>query len=169
MFRSKSPTIELLLKNETYLNLINKINMDLFKGKVGIFIDYANIVGSQDDLKWHIDVPRLKYFFHCFDQVKKINLYYGTQKNDPKSEKFIHEMMEMDINVTTKFVKKITNSIDVLNIKKDSPTVLKRFIKNSLLQKLDIETIKFLNHKLKRINLSGIKYVYDRKCNFDVE
>lgn len=39
----------------------------------------------------------------------------------------------------------------------------------SLLQKLNIETIKFLNLRLKELNQQGIMYLEDLKCNFDVE
>src|SRR3989338_6541236 len=41
--------------------------------------------------------------------------------------------------------------------------------KKSLLKKLDIETITFLNRKLKVFNQQGILKIEEPKCNFDVE
>ena len=60
-------------------------------------------------------------------------------------------------------------SINVSSIPKDSPAILKSFIKKSLLSKLDIETIEYLNNKLASFNKQGILYIEEPKCNFDVE
>ncbi len=60
-------------------------------------------------------------------------------------------------------------SIDVSSISAYSPEILKQFIRATLLQKLNIQTIEFLNARLKEINQQGILYLEDRKCNFDVE
>ena len=38
-----------------------------------------------------------------------------------------------------------------------------------MLKKLKVETIEFLNNKLKELNQQGILFVQDLKCNFDVE
>ena len=37
------------------------------------------------------------------------------------------------------------------------------------MQKMDLETIEFLNAKLKKLNEQGIRFIEDLKCNFDVE
>ena len=60
-------------------------------------------------------------------------------------------------------------SIDVSSIQRNSPALLENFIKKSLLKKLDLETIEFLNSKLAELNSKEILYIEDMKCNFDVE
>ncbi|MEK7614383.1 MAG: NYN domain-containing protein [Patescibacteria group bacterium] len=60
-------------------------------------------------------------------------------------------------------------SIDVSSIANDSPEIVKNFLKKSFIKKLDIETIAFLNSKLKLLNQQGILKLEELKCNFDVE
>jgi len=60
-------------------------------------------------------------------------------------------------------------SIDVSSIPMDSPILLGDFIRKPLLAKFDLETIEYLNKKLKELNDKGIKFIEDLKCNFDVE
>ena len=60
-------------------------------------------------------------------------------------------------------------SIDVSSIPIDSPILLRDFIRKPLLAKFDLETIEYLNKKLKELNDKGIKFIEDLKCNFDVE
>lgn len=60
-------------------------------------------------------------------------------------------------------------SIDVSSIPPNSPDIVKDFIRKPLLQKLNIETIEFLNAQLKDLNNQGILFIEDLKCNFDVE
>lgn len=60
-------------------------------------------------------------------------------------------------------------SIDVSSIPQDSPEIIKQFIRAPLLQKFSVETIIYLNSRLKELNSQGIMYIEDLKCNFDVE
>lgn len=60
-------------------------------------------------------------------------------------------------------------SIDVSGIPKNSPVILERFIKKSLLRKFSLETIEYLNTQLEELNKKGIKTIEHWKCNFDVE
>jgi uncharacterized LabA/DUF88 family protein len=60
-------------------------------------------------------------------------------------------------------------SIDVSSIPLTSPEILKQFIREALLKKLNIETIEYLNTQLKELNQRGKKFIKDLKCNFDVE
>ncbi len=60
-------------------------------------------------------------------------------------------------------------SIDTSSIPKNSPALLQNFVKKCLLSLLSLETIELLNTKLANLNKQGIKYIEDRKCNFDVE
>jgi uncharacterized LabA/DUF88 family protein len=69
----------------------------------------------------------------------------------------------------TKPVKVMKFSIDISSISINSPEILKQFIREPLLQKLDIETIVFLNTRLKGLNKQGQYAIETMKCNFDVE
>jgi len=55
------------------------------------------------------------------------------------------------------------------SIPKDSPAILKNFIKKNFISKLDIEAVEYLNNKLALLNKQGVLYIEERKCNFDVE
>ena len=88
---------------------------------------------------------------------------------DVASQHFIDEVKGYGYAVITKPVKIMRISIDVSSIPSDSPEILKQFIRAPLLQKLNIETIEFLNDRLKELNQQGILYIEDLKCNFDVE
>ena len=60
-------------------------------------------------------------------------------------------------------------SIDVSSIPANSPLILADFIDRALLKQLNLETIEYLNLKIKELNDRGIKSIERRKCNFDVE
>jgi len=141
----------------------------VFEKPANIYIDFANVIGWQNKLGWHVDLKRLKQFLGSFDTVREIKFYSGTLMGDKKSEEFMREAGECGYRVVTKPVKIMRISIDVSSISSESPEILKQFIRAPLLQKLNIETIKVLNVKLKELNRQGIMWLEDRKCNFDVE
>ena len=142
---------------------------NIFDRKTNIYIDWANVLGWQDKLDWHIDIKRLKQLLDSFESINKVKFYYGTLEGDKKSESFMQEVAKYKYEVTTKPVKDIPLSIDVSSINEKSPDILEDFISKPLFEKLDLETIKFLNNKLKELNKRGIKKIIKRKCNFDVE
>ena len=86
-----------------------------------------------------------------------------------ESESFINGIKGLDYDVHTKPVKIMRLSIDVSSIPIDSTAILKQFIRKPLLQKLNVETIEFLNKQLLKLNKEKLFYLEDRKCNFDVE
>lgn len=114
-------------------------------------------------------MKRLKQLLGSFDTVREIKFYSGTLVGDKKSEELIKEAGECAYKVVTKPVKIMRISIDVSSISPESPEILKQFIRPPLLQKLNLETIKLLNTKLRELNQHGILWLGDRKCNFDVE
>jgi hypothetical protein len=63
----------------------------IFQEKTNIYIDWANIFGLQEKLKWHIDLKRVYQLFRSFSTVYKIRRYYGTLCGDSTSEKIIQE------------------------------------------------------------------------------
>lgn len=141
----------------------------IFDKKTNIYIDWANVLGWQRKLRWHIDARRLKQLLNSFDTVAAVRLYYGTLTGDTVSEQFIADARELAYEVRTKPVKLMRLPIDVSSIPLNSPSILQNFIRKPLLSKFSLETVEYLNSKLKELNDQGVKYIEDRKCNFDVE
>lgn len=141
----------------------------ILAGRTNIYIDFSNVIFWQNKINWHIDIKRLKQFLNSFETVEKIYIYYGKLKGDDYSEKLIKKLEGYSYEVKSKPVKIMPLSIDVSSIKINSPFLLENFIKKSLLSKLNLEDIEYLNGKLKKLNDQGIKFLEQRKCNFDVE
>lgn len=166
MFKAKTKRIEILSKNNP--GIIKELE-EIFDKKTNVYIDFANILYWQERLNWHICLKRLKQFLDSFTNIQKVKFYYGTLEGDTYSEQLIREAKNYNYEVKTKPVKIILLSIDVSSIAINSPDLLKDFIRKPLLQKLNLETIEFLNKRLKDLNDQGTKYLEDKKCNFDVE
>ncbi len=166
MFRAKTERIEKL--SQQYPDRILELER-IFDKKTNVYIDFANVIRWQDKLRWHIDLKRLKQFFDSFDIINSVKFYSGTIIGDKESEKFMEDVRKTKYDVHTKPVKIMKLSIDVSSIPVDSPILLKDFVRKPLLAKFDLETIEYLNKKLKELNDKGIKFIEDLKCNFDVE
>jgi len=166
MFKPTTKKVEILAG--IYLKRIKELKT-IFRKKTSVYIDFANVYHWQEKLKWHIDLKRLKQLFDSFDTIKFVRFYNGLLKGDKKSERIIKTAKKLGYLVTSKPVKKMHLSIDVSGTPKNSPVVLQRFIKKSLLRKFSIETIEYLNNKLEELNKQGIKTIEHWKCNFDVE
>ncbi len=166
MFKPFTERIALLAKK--YPDRIQELE-SLLVDKVGIYIDYSNVINSQDNLGWRIDLRRLKQFLNSFDTICKVKFYNGTLEGDAVSEGLIEDAKRYGYEVITKPVKIMNIPINVASIPINSPDIIKNFIRSPLLRKLTIETIEFLNRKLLELNKQGIMYLEHRKCNFDVE
>lgn len=167
MFEAKTKRIKILAENNP--GIIKELE-NIFDKKTNIYIDFSNIIFWQDKLRWHIDLKRLKQFLISFNNIQKVKFYYGTLKDNIVSEQLIKEIKSYNYyEVKTKFVKILHLSINVSSIPLNSPTLLENFITKSFLSKLNLESIEFLNKKLKELNEQGIYYIEDKKCNFDVE
>jgi len=162
-------------KTERIKNIANghpdkiKELLGIFDAKTNIYIDYANVKPWAGKLGWHIEIKRLKQFLDSFDNVGPIKFYNGTLIGDQESESFMKDVKSFGFDARTKPVKVMRLSIDASSIPLNSPAILKDFIRKPLLQKLNIETIEFLNSQLKDLNSRGILFIEDLKCNFDVE
>lgn len=167
MFNPKTDRIKKIFDVES--TVINQLE-ELLKGRVNVYIDYANVRPWAIRLKWNIEFKRLKQFFDSFDNIKEIKIYDGTLEGDDKSEKSsqLKEAVFKD-GFKTKPVKIMKHSIDYTSIKSTATDLLEQFIRKCLMRKYDIETIEFLNLKFKDMNDKGQFFIEDRKCNFDVE
>ncbi len=167
MFKAKTKKIEVLatiLPNRTA-----NLEKDVFFGNTNIYIDYANVKNWYDKLGWHIDLERLRIFLACFDNIATVNLYHGTLIGDEKSEEEISKIKKCGYTLHTKPVKIMQHSIDARRINIQDPSILKSFIRQTLLRRCDLETVEYLNRKFRAMNQNGELYLEDRKCNFDVE
>lgn len=166
MFSAKTKRIKIL--SEFKPEIIEELE-EIFNKKTNVYIDFANILHWQERLNWHICLKRLKQFLDSFTNIQKVKFYFGTLTGDINSEQTIRDAKKYGYEVTTKPVKIIPLSIDVSSISINSPDLLKDFIRKPLLQKLNLETIEIINKRLNELNNQGIKYLEDKKCNFDVE
>jgi len=166
MFNPKTERIEKLAqKNSDRIAALEKI----FDKPTNVYIDFANVIHWQDRLEWHVSIKRLKQLLDSFDTIKEVKFYNGTLIGDEPSRITIEDAKKRGYIVKTKPVKIMRLSIDISSIPLQSTAILKQFILATLLKKLSIETIEFINSKLKELNKQGILYLEHRKCNFDVE
>lgn len=79
------------------------------KGNALVCIDWANVHGWQEKLKWEIDTYKLVEYFRTYPEIKKIQFYFGTDITK-ESQRFISSMKKLEDNiflVVTKNVKYI--------------------------------------------------------------
>lgn len=163
------PETERIQKLAQVFPIVIKELEDIFDKPSNVYIDWQNVLHLQEKLGWHFNLKRLKQFLDSFDTIKSVKIYTGTLEGEQRSEEQIKEIEETGYALSTKPVKLMKISIDVSSISKDSPAILKNFIKKSFISKLDIEAIEYLNNKLAAFNRQGILYIEEKKCNFDVE
>lgn len=166
MFNPKTERIEKLAqKNSDRIAELEKI----FDKRTNVYVDFANVIHWQDRLQWHVSIKRLKQLLDSFDTIKEVKFYNGTLIGDELSRITIEDAKRMGYIVKTKPVKIMRMSIDISSIPLQSTAILEQFISATLLRKLNIETVEFINFKLKELNRQGILHLEQRKCNFDVE
>ncbi len=156
---------------EKYPKVIEKL-IGIFSGTVNVYIDYANVRPWAEKLHWHVEPSRLKQFLQSFENVRLVRFYQGKLMSDSRSQKEIKHLGSLEckrFSLRTKPVKIMKFSIDMSSVDDQSPVLLRHFIRASFLRKLDIESIEFLNKKLREMNKNGTLEIQDRKCNFDVE
>ncbi len=141
----------------------------LLSGRVAMYIDYANVRPWSTTLHWHIDIKRLKQFLDSFEQIQAVNFYNGYLEDDERSTTEIADLEKNKYVVRTKPVKIMRFPIDVSSVAPDSTALLDQFVRRSLLRKLDVQTVEYLNSRLAVLNQRGEYFIEDRKCNFDVE
>ena len=164
-----SPKTDRIAKLEALFPERIKELLAIFDKKTNIYLDWSNMYHWSSKLGWHIQLKRLKQLFDSFNTIHTVNLYNGIRVGNRGSEQFAEEAKSCDYVVITKPVKIMRLSTDVSGIPQNSPTVLENFIKKPFLRKMDLETIEYLNGKLKDLYSHGTKYLEVSKCNFDVE
>ncbi len=167
MFRALTPELETLAKK--YSRQILELE-SLFDRRTNLYLDYANLKNWSSKLGWQIDMRRLMQFLRCFDTVSEIKLHYGTIAGNVASEKRIEKLNKLGYKVVTKPVKLIRLSVDVSSLSSSSATnILRNFVAPELLRQLKVESVEYLNDRLRDLNKQGITHLEHMKCNFDVE
>lgn len=74
------------------------------KGKTAVFVDWANVRGWEEKLKWEIDLGKLYQYLKSYKQIKEFRFYFGTNTH-PASKEQIKQAREIGFKVITKSVK----------------------------------------------------------------
>lgn len=74
-------------------------------GKVYVFIDAANILYSQQTLKWRVDYKRLTDYIKNENGNAKFYYYTGKVGSSEKQEAFLKKLARLGYNVVAKEVK----------------------------------------------------------------
>ena len=88
MFEPRTDRIREL--SEIYPERIKELET-IFSGRTNVYIDFANVIGWQDKLGWHVEIRRLKQLLDSFSSVEKVRFYNGTLLGDEKSELLIKD------------------------------------------------------------------------------
>jgi len=68
MFEPRTDRIREL--SEIYPERIKELET-IFSGRTNVYIDFANVIGWQDKLGWHVEIRRLKQLLDSFSSVEK--------------------------------------------------------------------------------------------------
>jgi uncharacterized LabA/DUF88 family protein len=74
------------------------------KGKTAVFVDWANVHGWEEKLKWKIDLKRLYQYLKNYEEIKQMRFYFGTDQH-PASTNQIKSARRIGFYVITKPVK----------------------------------------------------------------
>lgn len=77
------------------------------KGRVYVFIDAANILYSQQTLRWRVDYKKLKEYFEKECDLRAIYFYTGRVGENHKQNSFIRKLEQLGYIVKAKEVKRI--------------------------------------------------------------
>jgi len=127
------------------------------KGKTSVIIDWANVHGWFDKLKWEVDEKKLFKYLRTYKQIKDIRFYFGVEKGNKKSEEFQKKIKKIGYTLITKEVKWVPVTIDKEYFKKSMSNLFREYGFGS----------KFFNEFFKRLKKD--KNLKRRKCDFDVE
>jgi uncharacterized LabA/DUF88 family protein len=131
------------------------------KGKTLAIIDWANVYGWFEKLKWEIDPKKLYDYLKSYPQIFDIRLYFGVDKENPNSLKLHKTFKKIGYNLQWKEIKWVPIDLKLVHYKDETGKIRKFF--ETAQGKRVYEKL----NKFKEIvqNLQ----IYRRKCDFDVE
>lgn len=77
------------------------------KGRVYVFVNAANILYSQQTLRWRVDYEKLKKYFEDECDLRAIYFYTGRVGENHKQNSFIQKLQQLGYIVKAKEVKRI--------------------------------------------------------------
>lgn len=83
------------------------------KGRVYVFVDAANILYSQQTLRWRVDYKKLKEYFEKECDLRAIYFYTGHVGENHKQNLFLEKLKSIGFQVRAKEVKRIKISRNV--------------------------------------------------------
>jgi len=86
-------------------------------GRTYVFIDAANILYSQQTLRWRVDYEKLKKYFESECNLAKIYFYTGRVGDNEKQNSFLKKLEKLGYVVKAKEVKRIKIENNLFELK----------------------------------------------------
>jgi len=131
------------------------------RGKTLAIIDWANVYGWFEKLKWEIDPKKLYDYLRRYSQIFDIRLYFGVDKENSKSLKLHKTFKKIGYNLQWKEVKWVPVDLKVIHYKDEIGKIRKFF--ETIEGKIVYEKLNKIKEIIKNLQ------IYRRKCDFDVE
>ena len=131
------------------------------KGKTLVVIDWANVYGWFEHLKWEIHPQKLYNYLKSYSEIFDIRLYFGIDKENPKSLKLHKIFKKVGYNLQWKEIKWIPVDLKVMHYK-DEIGKIRKFFETSEGKRV-FEKLQKIKDVIKNLQ------IYRRKCDFDVE
>lgn len=82
----------------------NKEFRFILKGKTAVFVDWANVHGWEEKMKWEIDLDKLGLHLRSYKNINEMRFYFGTDIH-PSSKEQIKKAEKAGFFIVTKPVK----------------------------------------------------------------
>ncbi|BCX14585.1 MAG: hypothetical protein KatS3mg088_268 [Patescibacteria group bacterium] len=129
------------------------------KGKTLVIVDWANVYGWFEKLKWEIDEKKLFKYLKSYSPIKEIRFYFGVEKGNKKSEEFQKRIKKIGYILVSKEVKWVPVTLDRTHFKE---FLSKLFLLANILESSNSKIANLLRQLPKNP-------IYRRKCDFDCE
>jgi len=134
------------------------------RGKTLAIIDWANVYGWFEKLKWEIDPKKLYDYLKSYSEIYDIRFYFGIERGNKRSEKFHEEIKGIGYNLISKEVKWVPVDLKITHFKDNNRRI--RSIAQAFGEK---ELYDLFEKFLKELHIPFGGQFYRRKCDFDCE
>lgn len=124
-----------------------------------VIVDWANVYGWFEKLKWEIDEKKLFKYLKSYSPIKEIRFYFGVEKGNKKSEEFQKRIKKIGYILVSKEVKWVPVTLDRTHFKE---FLSKLFLLANILESSNSKIANLLRQLPKNP-------IYRRKCDFDCE
>lgn len=140
-------------------------NIFKFKGKILAIIDWANVYGWFEKLKWKIDPQKLFNYLKNYPEIYDIRFYFGVEEGNKKSKEFKEEINKIGYTLISKKVKWVPVSLSVAHFRTSDGR-----IKSIVAAFGEVELYEiFKNFLAKEFQKPFDGQFCRRKCDFDCE